>query len=80
MSDSATKGQGNNTWGLGTTNQTRQTQGLTLSSTLRSRLKNREVSTRKQVGDAEGIVNGGSIDRGGGLLDEENQWEDDSVV
>ena len=78
MSDSSTKGQSNNAWGSNSTNQTRQTQGLTLSSTLRSRLKNREVSMRKQVGDAENIVNGG-IDRGG-LLDQENQWEDDGVV
>ena len=31
--------------------------GLTLSSAMRSRLKNREISTRKQVGDAESMVN-----------------------
>ena len=31
--------------------------GLTLSSVMRSRLKNREVSTRKQVGDAESVIN-----------------------
>ena len=33
------------------------TQGLTMMSTMRSRLRNREVSMRKQVGDAESMVN-----------------------
>ena len=35
----------------------RSVQGLTLTSAMRSRLRNREVSTRKQVGDAEALVN-----------------------
>lgn len=34
-----------------------KTQGLTLNSSIRSRLKSREVSMRKQVGDAESMVN-----------------------
>lgn len=34
-----------------------RTQGLTLKSAMRSVLKNREVSTRKQVGDTESMVN-----------------------
>ena len=31
--------------------------GLTLTHAIRSRLKEREVSTRKQVGDTESMVN-----------------------
>ena len=35
------------------------TQGLTMHlAAIRSRLRNREISTRKQVGDAEGIFRG----------------------
>lgn len=34
-----------------------KTQGLTLNAAIRSRLKSREVSMRKQVGDAESMVN-----------------------
>ena len=35
------------------------TQGLTMRlAAIRSRLRNREISTRQQVGDAEGVVNG----------------------
>jgi hypothetical protein len=33
-----------------------KSQGLTLTSAMRSRLRNREVSERKQVGDAESMV------------------------
>jgi hypothetical protein len=40
-------------------------QGLTLMSAIRSRLKSREVSTRKQVGDAESMVNEGEVSKKG---------------
>lgn len=32
-------------------------QGLALTAAMRSRLKSREVSTRRQVGDAENMIN-----------------------
>ena len=60
-------------------------QGLTLTSTMRSRLKTREVSTRKQVGDTESMVNeeptrSGSAyshrSRGG----KDVGWDDEEVV
>ena len=41
----------------GTGSNPRYPQGLTLTSVMRSRLRNREVSTRKQVGDADALVN-----------------------
>jgi len=41
------------------------TQGLTLRAAARSVLKNREVSTRKQVGDAEDMVNEEGVARTG---------------
>ena len=37
---------------------------------MRSRLRSREVSTRKQVGDAEGMVNEGSEHSPEGLEDQ----------
>ena len=46
-------------------------QGLTLArATMRSRLRSREISTRKQVGDAEGMVNEGSEHVAEGLEDQ----------
>lgn len=42
-----------------------KTQGLTLKSAMRSVLKNREISTRKQVGDAEAMVNEEGVARTG---------------
>lgn len=49
------------------------TQGLTLGishAAIRSRLRSREVSERRQVGDAEGMVNDGSRMRGEERRDE----------
>lgn len=34
-----------------------KTQGLALTAAMRSRLRSREVSMRRQVGDAESMVN-----------------------
>ena len=39
------------------------TQGLTSTSEMRSRLRSREVSMRKQVGDAENMVNEEGVTR-----------------
>ena len=39
------------------------TQGLTVTSAMRSRLRSREVSMRRQVGDAESMVNEEGVGR-----------------
>ena len=40
-------------------------QGLTMMATMRSRLRDRGVSVRKQVGDAESLVNEVGVHRAG---------------